>query len=380
MTIWKCDKWKKIYDGYEVRNGLRLRFEDGVDEDVKIAFKDFSKWLRKEYIFPVRVTIYVHYAMKIMARDGELVYGTFLGPYDKLQEPYIKISVGDYDNESKRNGKREILISYLHTIAHELTHYFQWVNQLELTKKGEEAQATRSAGIIVDDYIRARNKKKYELLERIEDKANEQGVDENELNILERLSFDEDPNIRGTVAQILLNCENEKAEKILVRLACDKDSLIRAEACYSLGFSETLTTYEMLKDIAINDRNSTARAYAILSLDEIATKIEKKNDIIQFLEKRLNHEKVVYTRIDIYAVLYNLGVTKYLDNILAFLNTKNYQNRHIVVDYLLNIAGGDIVSDNDKATILKALLEQKETEKSRIVNSVIDEAIVKYRG
>ena len=59
MNIWKCDRWKEIYHGYEIRSGLRLRFEEGVDIEVKNALKDFAKYFRKEYIFPIRVPIYV---------------------------------------------------------------------------------------------------------------------------------------------------------------------------------------------------------------------------------------------------------------------------------------------------------------------------------
>jgi hypothetical protein len=37
-------------------------------------------------------------------------------------------------------------------MAHELTHYFQWLNQLDLTLIGEERQAKRYAHLIVEDY------------------------------------------------------------------------------------------------------------------------------------------------------------------------------------------------------------------------------------
>lgn len=162
MNIWRCDRWKEIYQGHEIRSGLRLRFDTGVDEDVKNALKDFAKYLRKEYIFPIRVPIYVRYTMKIMARDGDLVNGTFLGPYDKLEEPYIRIAVGDYCQEKLKRGKGEAVISYFYVIAHELTHYFQWLNQIEITEIGKERQATRWADIIVKNYIHIKNKEKYD--------------------------------------------------------------------------------------------------------------------------------------------------------------------------------------------------------------------------
>lgn len=42
--------------------------------------------------------------------------------------------------------------SILGTLAHELTHYFQYINQLELTRIGEERQATVYSDYILSDY------------------------------------------------------------------------------------------------------------------------------------------------------------------------------------------------------------------------------------
>ena len=126
----------------------------------------------------------------------------------------------------------------------------------------------------------------------------------------------------------------------------------------------------MLKEIAQKDRNSTVRGYAILSLGDIAVKINRENETIHFLENRRINEKVVFTRIDILAVLYNLGITEHLNNILDLINTPDYQNRCIVIDYL-----HDIVNNENKDIILKAMLEQKKIEKSRAVVSIIDEAL-----
>lgn len=56
----------------------------------------------------------------------------------------------------KKRGKDNALVSYLHSIAHELTHYFQWLNGIELTPIGTERQAVRYAGLILDKYAETR--------------------------------------------------------------------------------------------------------------------------------------------------------------------------------------------------------------------------------
>ena len=89
--------------------------------------------------------------------DGEQVVGTFFRPYNYNIESHIRIAAGDYIEMLEKWGKESALTAILITIAHELTHYFQWVNNLSLTKIGEERQATRYARIIIDEYAETRD-------------------------------------------------------------------------------------------------------------------------------------------------------------------------------------------------------------------------------
>ena len=38
-------------------------------------------------------------------------------------------------------------------IAHELSHYFQWINDVKLTPRGQEWQASWYAGMVIDQYL-----------------------------------------------------------------------------------------------------------------------------------------------------------------------------------------------------------------------------------
>jgi len=86
--------------------------------------------------------MYIKSRRKISAQDGDLVYGIFFGPYNYRDEPYISIATGDFWREKEKYGRQRALCYALETIAHELTHYFQWVNGFEMTSKGKERQAT----------------------------------------------------------------------------------------------------------------------------------------------------------------------------------------------------------------------------------------------
>lgn len=59
MNPWKSEKFNSIYFNSDVRTGIALRFEKGVHKDIKLLFINFTKWLRKNYVFPIRVTVYV---------------------------------------------------------------------------------------------------------------------------------------------------------------------------------------------------------------------------------------------------------------------------------------------------------------------------------
>lgn len=150
MHIWTIENWKKYYVDKSVRTGLR--FDNDVDPEVHRACKNFVKWLRKEYYFPFRVVVYVKSSVRIRASDGELVCGIFVPMENRLDEPYINILTGDYIDIKKKWGRDNSLASILAVIAHELTHYFQWINDLKLTPRGEERQATMYSKYIIDEY------------------------------------------------------------------------------------------------------------------------------------------------------------------------------------------------------------------------------------
>ncbi len=160
MHIWTIEKWRKYYnlESPNYRSGLRLKFDRDVHPEVKRACKEFAKWMRREYFFPIRVPIYLKSKSKIKALDGEMVYGTCFEPLNRNEEPYIRIAVGDYyELIDKWGDKDSVLAAYLKCIAHELTHYFQWINDIKLTEIGKERQAAINAKYILEEYAETRD-------------------------------------------------------------------------------------------------------------------------------------------------------------------------------------------------------------------------------
>ena len=213
-------------------------------------------------------------------------------------------------------------------------------------------------------------REKEKILRQIEEKSYEEELDENDYSILNKLSYDKEVFIRDLVAVILVESSDEKGEEILLRLTNDKEWLVRADACDSLCISESVTTYNLLKKIAKKDTSGYVRGYAILSLGDIADKINKEDELLEYLEDRLKHEKVQFTKIDIYAILYNLGRKEYFDNLVSMLNSKKYLNRGSVVNILNYIANED-----NRDMIIKVLLEHKKKETAMSVVYTINDVI-----
>lgn len=61
-----------------------------------------------------------------------------------------------YNELANHLGKDNALASILLSLAHELTHYYQWINNIQLTPMGRERQATKYANYIIDEYASTR--------------------------------------------------------------------------------------------------------------------------------------------------------------------------------------------------------------------------------
>lgn len=153
IKVWTSIDWvKNLQNNDNRRSGIRFRYDKTVHPEVKRAFMQFANWLRTQYSFPLRVVVYVKGAEMIRARDGENVVGTFFEPFSYADEPYIRVATGDYIELAEQSGKDNALASILWSLAHELTHYYQWINNVKLTDVGKERQASKLANQIIDEY------------------------------------------------------------------------------------------------------------------------------------------------------------------------------------------------------------------------------------
>lgn len=150
MSIWIKNNLNNIKKNKQ--KNIVIHFEESIELEVEQAALAFLKWVDKEYIFPQKVMVTFFSAAFIEADDGEMVSATCFLPFDKNDVPYIKISTGDYADSKKKNGRDNALAGILHSVAHEFTHYFQWIKNIDTEDEKMEKQAIRCADYVIQKY------------------------------------------------------------------------------------------------------------------------------------------------------------------------------------------------------------------------------------
>lgn len=143
-----------------------LHFDKNVDLQVKLACKEFRKWLKLNKYLSSIVQVYVKSSEKVKTKDKKSAVGIFGTPLYKY--PYIKISAGDFQSLKYKRGNYNALMCILDAFAHEIVHYNQWIKN----KPYKESEANRTGKIMVEKYsefkngILIANKKELELIDK----------------------------------------------------------------------------------------------------------------------------------------------------------------------------------------------------------------------
>jgi hypothetical protein len=157
MNIWTCEDWKSYYSDKQVTSGLRLFIGKDVDTDVRYAVKQACKWIRQNFDFPVRVSVYIKNSNLVRATDGDMVYDFFCWKTDRDDYPYITIATGDYRERCEKASSRDdALAGIILALFKELSHYRQWLNGMDFndsTVKKLQRQSRYYANILTEEYF-----------------------------------------------------------------------------------------------------------------------------------------------------------------------------------------------------------------------------------
>jgi hypothetical protein len=149
MIFWIEKQFKNEYLDSADKIGVRCRFSINFDEQVKNEIKKFISYVRKNYYFPIRLNVvFFDEAYFVNDIDGHKYYGVFYDGYDNV---YPKIHIAARLTE--RNPLEDILFS----IAHEITHYYQWyfLENEKRTDRSLEIEANKWSDYILAEYYRA---------------------------------------------------------------------------------------------------------------------------------------------------------------------------------------------------------------------------------
>jgi hypothetical protein len=78
-------------------------------------------------------------------QDGTHVAAEFFGPFNRDEEPFIRIATGDYSELKRKIGRDHALAVYIDSMSHEIVHYYQWLQG----RVSERGVAIRARGLLL---------------------------------------------------------------------------------------------------------------------------------------------------------------------------------------------------------------------------------------
>lgn len=196
-------------------------------------------------------------------------------------------------------------------------------------------------------------------------------LSDSDINCLSLLYKHEDDEIRYFVAELLAKADGSQSENILLKMIKDENTLVRTNACDSLGNSKTPLVIDSLKIIVEKDKKALVRSYAVLSIGDIVKNTNlDPTTIISFLENRLKIERIRNTRISFYRTLYMLGCEHYFKDLASEINNRRYQNRCAVINGFKAT-----LNRSNKDKIMNVIKDRLCIEKTNAVISSINQLI-----
>lgn len=117
-NIWIDKEFKKEYIGSAKQAGIRIKYDNEINLELICEYKEFIKWLRNKYYFPIRINVFFYDVYKFKSKkDGHTYYGVFFEGENNKKKIYPQIHLA-----AKTNKVEDVLFG----LIHELSHYFQW--------------------------------------------------------------------------------------------------------------------------------------------------------------------------------------------------------------------------------------------------------------
>lgn len=140
MDIWKAK------ESYYIFQKTLIRIS-------KLLFNILLDGCRKQYCFPIKLVINIKNTSYVVnSITGEKATASIFLPFDKNRLPHMQVSIGNYE-DLKEIDLLSADCNVLESIAHEITHYYQWLKDDAGTGNFSERQARYKAKQIVYKYL-----------------------------------------------------------------------------------------------------------------------------------------------------------------------------------------------------------------------------------
>jgi len=153
MISWVEKEYKNYYKDSARASGIRYKYNNYGEDFDKSTVEDIRKFisfLRKNYYFPIRLNILFCNTRAFNHHiDNHTYYGAFYNMNDEKRKVYPRISIAA--RVTKNNSLEEIFF----TLAHEITHYYQWyfLEDEKRTNRSLETEANKWANYILGLYF-----------------------------------------------------------------------------------------------------------------------------------------------------------------------------------------------------------------------------------
>lgn len=177
--------------------------------------------------------------------------------------------------------------------------------------------------------------------------------------------FSDNPDcfVRSAVAALLVNFETEESKQILIRLAQDKENIVRYEAYDSLSIFDGDEEVQLFFEKSISkERDEFARFYAITSWTDITVSKEDVSEDIRFIRRVRKVQKTDWGKLACWYALYLFGEESGFKKFLKFLQSRDWKIRLSTLYLLENPIRFQDFSEKQLITIkrkLKELLKQE---------------------
>lgn len=209
----------------------------------------------------------------------------------------------------------------------------------------------------------------YEKAEkRLSNMSEKEVLSDYDYEFLNEIAHSDDMCLKCDTADLLIDHTTKQAMEILKTLSNDNDAAVRASAYDNMWVFEKQDFDVILRKAVANEKDGTARSYAICSLYDLYS--ENSCDtagLIDFMHKLYRTEKDRRCKLQYLRNFYLSGETDKLSEIIGYLEDKDYRMRITVVNTI-----SEMLNKENKEVLLSVVRKRLKTEKSAAVKASLE--------